>query len=95
VTQIQQRCLQELVTESARLVRPGYMGTLLWENPCRRQTQHFARPAGRVLNSLKALGYVEHAHVGDDFGWRITWRGRQALARAAVPAREEPKTDGK
>lgn len=82
--------------EQNSLVRPGYFGTLLWPET-KRPTWAFARPAGRVLNRLKAEGFAEWLATGparrERWGWQITQAGRCALAdqsRVQDPLKVKP-----
>jgi hypothetical protein len=70
--------------------RVGWLGAKLWfatTQGFNRQPQHFARPAGKVLRALEAVGLARWCSNPSDWGWVITAAGRAALAEA--PAREE------
>lgn len=78
LTQSDVRALRLLCTMKA-LVRPGHFGDLLWPGRYRGSSCScpFARPAGKVLNRLRAAGcavYVVRSRR--DFGWEATSAGR-------------------
>lgn len=82
LTDIQRRAL-ELLAKQSRRMRPGEIGSELWDGF--RAPQCYARPAGKVLKRLEELGLVrwesrEHELRGD-WGWRITERGRDVLGK--------------
>lgn len=61
------------------LVGPQAFGELLWPGRRRRSSNcsaPLARPAGKALNRLKAQGLAEWVHERDNWGWRVTERGR-------------------
>lgn len=83
MTDFELRALKLLVeqTKDRRLVRPGWFGSCLWPKT-RRPTWAFARPAGNVLNRLRAKGLAEWlAPSREEFGWRATDMGRVAATR--------------
>jgi len=74
------------------LVRPGYFGECLWGKADQglRNGYHgsncsapYARQAGKVLNRLRASGYVEWIVEGEGkgrcWGWRATPAGRREV----------------
>jgi len=76
-----------LLVEQKGLVGPGYFGGLLWDDPSLVSGYHgsncscpYARPAGKVLNRLKARGLAEWVHERGSWGWRATERGRRRAA---------------
>lgn len=80
------KVLDVLARNSERLLGPGYVGDEVWgpEQPTHAGSNcsaPFARVAGKMLTSLKALGYAEYVAVhrdgrAQDWGWRITPAGR-------------------
>ena len=82
MTDFELRALKLLVEQTKnRLVGPGYIGSCLWPET-RRPTWAFARPAGNVLNRLRAKGLAEWlAPSREEFGWRATDIGRMEAAR--------------
>ena len=78
LTEADERALRVLVT-CMTLVRPQHFGELLW--PSQRRAGNcsapFARPAGRVLNRLKAAGLAEYLVHKDEWGWTATAAGRR------------------
>ena len=60
------------------LYRPGDVGCQLWGKKY-RQPQHYARPAGKLLNRLKALGMVEWTEHWKSWGWCLTHKGRETV----------------
>ena len=59
-------------------IGPGTLGEELSSSTRRTSfPQHFARPGGKVLRRLKALGYAEWTPGG----WAITAAGRREAAK--------------
>lgn len=83
MTVFERRALKLLVEQSCtRLVLPGYFGACLWPDT-QRPTWAFARPAGNVLNRLRAQWFAEWlAPAKDEWGWRATASGIEEAARA-------------
>lgn len=70
-----------LVLEAAKEPLPtGCIGERLWGDGT-RMPQHYARPAGKLLNRLLAAGLVVRVHRGgkDFMGWAISAAGRRNL----------------
>jgi hypothetical protein len=83
LTVIQRRALEFLDGRDC-LVGPGTVGGHLWENPYKRPPQAFARPAGKILNALRAKGLAdwiteERSSGWKSWGWKITEAGRVML----------------
>jgi|GEM_PF-3523351 len=75
-----------IILEAAKSPLPtGYIGEQLWGDGI-RLPQHYARPAGRVLNCLREAGLVVRVHRGGKgfMGWEITEAGRRARAVSKV-----------
>jgi len=69
-----------IILEAAKSpLSTGFIGEQLWGNGT-RMPQHYARPAGRVLNRLREAGLVVRVHRGgkDFMGWQITEAGLRA-----------------
>jgi hypothetical protein len=72
-----------ILAEQTALVGPGYFGDLLWGERGYHGSNcscPYARPAGKVLNRLKAAGLAEWVHEKDSWGWRATAQGRRRAA---------------
>ena len=82
MTEFERRALKLLVSLTEhQLVRPGFFGSCLWPDT-RRPTWAFTRPAGNVLNRLRARGLAEWLVPSrDEFGWRATDEGKKEAAR--------------
>lgn len=83
LTPAQSRVLRLLAIQPRGvLLRPGGIGDRVWGDQSKKSACNcsapFARQAGKVLNSLRAMGFVEYVHDGDDWGWRATPKGRAA-----------------
>lgn len=96
MTDFERKALAVLVACNG-LVRPGHFGSLLWPGDKRSGGRHngsapLARPAGKVLNRLKSLGFAEYIYEENreltvrkdggmewsDWGWRVTTKGKKA-----------------
>lgn len=67
LTDIERRML-DLLDFSAP-TRPGFLGSCLWGRSAHRMPQHYARPAGRVLNGLRKKKLVTYVASKDAWGW--------------------------
>jgi len=96
ISDAQRKVLDVLARNSERLLGPGYVGDEVWGPEESRHGSNcsapFARVAGKMLKSLKALGYVEYVCVtasrpsldSVDWGWRITPSGNMEIERSSV-----------
>ena len=76
LTAAQKRMLELLTNEPQR---PGHLGTMMWPEKSRTPSA-YARPAGRVLNALKALGLAQWvATSADVWGWIRTHKANLCL----------------
>jgi hypothetical protein len=90
LTDFERRALVLLVAEAHWLVRPGYFGELLWPKRARGSSScPYARPAGKLLNRLKARGLAEWVveerasfrEGPKNWGWRATEAGKREAAK--------------
>lgn len=84
LSSIQVRALRALSETDAK--GPAEIGRILWSKPELHNGYHgsicsapYARPAGRVLNSLRRLGLADRE--GEHLRWYRTTRGSAMLRR--------------
>lgn len=80
MTEAQNKVLLALYQARA-LMKTGVLGAEVWGKNSRRPPQSFARVAGKVLNSLKAKGFVRFVTSGGDWGWELTVAGKHAAPK--------------